>query len=139
MNNYEATVAILRSQREARAWTDEAVASDLLTQLGVDPAGEAKKATVAPPADDAPVGGPGLRPDGQPVSTHPLDLSPGTQEPNLPPVPAAPAQLEQQAAPVRDDSNDDPAQDLAKSKIKSEQSKADAKAEAKADAADSKR
>jgi hypothetical protein len=137
MTNYEAVVAILRGQREARQWTDEAVATDLCNQLGLDPGGEATKATVAPPSDDAPVGGPGLRPDGQPISTHPADLAPGTMEPNLPPVPAAPAQLEQMQPP-RDDSNDDPAQDQAKSKIKSEQTKAEAKAEAKADA-DSKR
>lgn len=44
MNNLECTLAILAAHREGRAWTDEAVAPDLLNQLGLDPAGEAKNA-----------------------------------------------------------------------------------------------
>lgn len=42
--NAECAVAVLASHREARKWSDEAVALDLLTQLGLDPAGEAKNA-----------------------------------------------------------------------------------------------
>jgi hypothetical protein len=37
---------VLVSHREARRWTDEAVALDLLAQLGLDAAGEAKNAAV---------------------------------------------------------------------------------------------
>jgi hypothetical protein len=47
MNNREAVIAVLVSHREARAWTDEAVADDLLKQLDLKPTGEAKKAIPA--------------------------------------------------------------------------------------------
>lgn len=47
MTNLECVVAVLASHREARGWTDEAVALDLLAQLGLDSAGEAKNATPA--------------------------------------------------------------------------------------------
>jgi hypothetical protein len=46
MNNLECAVAVLSSHREARQWADEAVAADLLDQLGLDAAGEAKNARV---------------------------------------------------------------------------------------------
>jgi hypothetical protein len=50
MNNLEATVAVLAAHREARQWTDEAVAADLVAQLGLKPDGEAKNAKpVVPP------------------------------------------------------------------------------------------
>lgn len=41
MNNQECVIAVLASHREARQWADEAVALDLLAQLGLDPQGEA--------------------------------------------------------------------------------------------------
>lgn len=44
MTNLECVIAVLASHREARRWTDEAVAHDLLAQLGLDAAGEAKNA-----------------------------------------------------------------------------------------------
>ena len=44
ITNTEATVAVLEKHREARAWSDSAVATDLLKQLGLDPKGEAKHA-----------------------------------------------------------------------------------------------
>jgi hypothetical protein len=43
----ECVVSCLSTHREARGWTDQAVATDLLAQLGLDPDGEAKNA-VAP-------------------------------------------------------------------------------------------
>ena len=46
MNNMECAVRCLESHREARGWTDSAVATDLLAQLGLDPEGEAKNAVV---------------------------------------------------------------------------------------------
>jgi hypothetical protein len=45
MTNLECTIAILASHREARRWTDEAVALDVLAQLGLDPAGDAAHAS----------------------------------------------------------------------------------------------
>lgn len=48
MNNRECVIAVLASHREARHWTDESVADDLLAQLDIDPAAKAKKAV--PPA-----------------------------------------------------------------------------------------
>lgn len=45
MNNQECVVAVLASHREARQWTDEAVAIDLLAQLGLDPQGDAAHAS----------------------------------------------------------------------------------------------
>ena len=42
--NLECVIAVLAGHREARQWTDEAVAADLVAQLGLDPAGEAKNA-----------------------------------------------------------------------------------------------
>jgi hypothetical protein len=47
MNNLEAAFAILESHRKGGQWTPEVVAADLLTQLGLDPKGEAKKANPA--------------------------------------------------------------------------------------------
>lgn len=50
MTNLEAAVAVLTKHREARQWSDEAVAADLLTQLGLDAPGDAKNAApVVPP------------------------------------------------------------------------------------------
>lgn len=51
MNNYDCAVAVLVAHREARQWTDEAVARDLLAQLDVDPVGEAKNAKPVVAAD----------------------------------------------------------------------------------------
>ncbi len=42
MNNMQCIVAVLAAHREARRWDDEAVAIDLVAQLGLDPVGEAK-------------------------------------------------------------------------------------------------
>lgn len=51
MTNLECAIAVLASHRDARRWTDEAVALDLLAQLGLDAAGEAKNpAPVIDPA-----------------------------------------------------------------------------------------
>lgn len=38
--NYESVVSVLAAHREARRWSDEAVAADLCARLGIDPAGE---------------------------------------------------------------------------------------------------
>jgi hypothetical protein len=46
--NREVLVHTLATHRHGRAWTDEAVADDVLQQLGVDPAGEAKHARSMP-------------------------------------------------------------------------------------------
>lgn len=117
MTNLECVIAVLASHREARRWADEAVALDLLAQLGLDAAGDAAHA--------APVVDPSLvtedevvaaetearqaletaqakrqalnaqtKPEDGPVATpfipssHPLDLAPGTLNANAPPVPA---------------------------------------------------
>jgi hypothetical protein len=49
--NSECVVNVLRTHREARGWTDEAVCADLLAQLGLDPEGKAKNpAPVADPS-----------------------------------------------------------------------------------------
>jgi hypothetical protein len=47
MTNLACAVAVLASHRAARHWTDEAVAADLLMQLGLDVNGEAKNPTPA--------------------------------------------------------------------------------------------
>lgn len=47
MNNLECVVATLVRHREARGWTDDAVATDVLAQLGLDVAGDAAHATPA--------------------------------------------------------------------------------------------
>jgi hypothetical protein len=44
MNNHEAVVATLARHREARQWSDDAVARDLMQQLDLNPTGEASKA-----------------------------------------------------------------------------------------------
>jgi hypothetical protein len=44
MTNLECAIAVLTTHREARKWADEAVAQDLLAQLGLDPGGDAKDA-----------------------------------------------------------------------------------------------
>jgi hypothetical protein len=49
MTNLECTLNVLAMHREARGWSDEAVATDLLTQLSLDPAGTAKNATTPAP------------------------------------------------------------------------------------------
>jgi hypothetical protein len=124
MNNHEAVVAVLRRHREARAWTDEAAATEVLAQLGLDAGGEAKDAT--PAGDPSAVSedevtaheqaaanavqkakeareqlnqqqqAEGAEPTtaSRPPSRDPLDLAPGTMEPNLPPVPAPASALE---------------------------------------------
>jgi hypothetical protein len=42
--NSECAINVLKTHREARGWTDQAVTADLLVQLGLDPAAEAKNA-----------------------------------------------------------------------------------------------
>lgn len=44
MDNLECAMAVLAAHREARQWDDRAVAVDLVAQLGLDWAGEAKYA-----------------------------------------------------------------------------------------------
>lgn len=44
MNNHDCIVAVLVAHREARHWTDEEVAHDLVAQLGLDPVGDAANA-----------------------------------------------------------------------------------------------
>lgn len=51
MTNLECAVAVLTKHREARQWTDEAVAADLLAQLGLDAAAEVTDATAQTDAD----------------------------------------------------------------------------------------
>jgi hypothetical protein len=46
MNNRECALAVLTKHREARTWTDEAVADELLAQLDLDPAAVAEKASL---------------------------------------------------------------------------------------------
>jgi hypothetical protein len=45
MTNLEAVIAVLVTHREARRWTDQAVAIDLLAQLGLEVGGDAAHAT----------------------------------------------------------------------------------------------
>ena len=40
MNNLDCALAVLAKHREARRWTDEVVAADLLSQLQIEPSGE---------------------------------------------------------------------------------------------------
>lgn len=47
MNNLECATGVFAAHREARAWDDKAVATDLLAQLGLDPTADAKKAEPA--------------------------------------------------------------------------------------------
>jgi hypothetical protein len=49
VTNLECALNVLAMHREARGWSDEAVATDLLTQLSLDPAGTAKNATTPAP------------------------------------------------------------------------------------------
>lgn len=49
MNNLDCTLSILEAHRNARAWSDSAVANDLLNQLGLDPKADA--ANPAPVVD----------------------------------------------------------------------------------------
>lgn len=51
MNNLTCAIGILAKHREARHWTDEDVAADLVAQLGLDPAGDAKNAAPGPEAE----------------------------------------------------------------------------------------
>ena len=52
MNNLACTMGIILKHREARDWSDSAVAMDLLNQLGLDTMGEAKNpAPVADPME----------------------------------------------------------------------------------------
>jgi hypothetical protein len=51
MNNMECVVGTLARHREARMWSDDAVAADLLAQLGLKPDAEAKNA-IEPPDPD---------------------------------------------------------------------------------------
>jgi hypothetical protein len=46
MNNRECALAVLTKHREGRAWTDEAVADELLAQLDLDPTAVAEKASL---------------------------------------------------------------------------------------------
>ena len=39
MNNLDCALGVLAKHREARRWTDEAVAADLLAQLRLEPSG----------------------------------------------------------------------------------------------------
>lgn len=55
MDNLECAMAVLVAHREARQWDDRAVAVDLVAQLGLDWAGEAKYAK--------PVSAPGITED----------------------------------------------------------------------------
>lgn len=50
MTNLERVVAVLERHREARRWADEAVARDLLAELGVDVDGRVLTATEVDPA-----------------------------------------------------------------------------------------
>jgi hypothetical protein len=59
MTNLECAIAALEAHREARLWTDEAVAADLMVRLGLDPAAEVSPA--APAADAAVVDEPTTR------------------------------------------------------------------------------
>ena len=51
MSNFDYAVDVLFRHREARQWTDEAVARDLLARFGIDPAGDVD----AVPPVEAPV------------------------------------------------------------------------------------
>ena len=113
--NLEAAVAVLKSHRDARGWSDAAVATDLLAQLGLDATGNAKHAkpvvdpnqiteaevvaheTAAQQAADKAkharaqlTAQSGAEPTtaSLPRSTDPLDLAPGTFDANAPRVPA---------------------------------------------------
>jgi hypothetical protein len=46
MNNLQCVIAVLSRHREARKWADEAVATDVLAQLGLDASGEAEHAVI---------------------------------------------------------------------------------------------
>lgn len=75
ITNLACTLAVLEKHREARAWTDLAVASELLAQLGLDPNAEAAHTTlvvdpVAVTADQAAPAG------GAPAPAEPTDAQP---------------------------------------------------------------
>lgn len=46
MTNLETIIAVLAGHREARQWSDDAVAADLVTKLGLDAAAIMPEATV---------------------------------------------------------------------------------------------
>lgn len=48
MKYLEVAIAVLAAHREARRWSDEAVAADLLAKLGLDASGEVVAATPLP-------------------------------------------------------------------------------------------
>ena len=52
MSNFDYAVDVLFRHREARQWTDEAVARDLLARFGIDPAGDVD---AVPPVAPVPV------------------------------------------------------------------------------------
>lgn len=49
MTNLECVCAVLAAHREMRMWDDQTVATDLVTQLGLDPDGEAQNAKPVAP------------------------------------------------------------------------------------------
>jgi len=49
ITNLEATLTVLKRHRDARLWSDASVATDLLNQLGLDPAHAAANAAPPPP------------------------------------------------------------------------------------------
>lgn len=84
MTNLECAILVLEKHREARQWTDNAVAVELLAQLGLDAAGEAVHATLAvDPAVNAEVA-----PD--PAPADPAPPPPAEPAPLLPAEPVPP-------------------------------------------------
>jgi hypothetical protein len=45
MNTLECAIAVIARHREARTWTDAAVAANVLAELGVDPTADAPHAS----------------------------------------------------------------------------------------------
>ena len=91
MNNLDCALAVLAKHREARRWTDEVVAADLLSQLQIEPSGEPgegaralalvmeAKATASLPVEPEPAA---------PVEVMPVE-----------PEPAAPVEVDDYAKP----------------------------------------
>jgi len=104
VNNLDCALAVLAKHREARRWTDEVVAADLLSQLQIEPSGEPgegaralalvmeAKATASLPVEPEPAA---------PVEVMPVEPEPAAPVEVMPvePEPAAPVEVDDYAKP----------------------------------------
>lgn len=90
MTNLDLATGILEKHRQARNWTDLAVAVDLLAQFGLDPAGTVGAVVVeAPAAQPAAVAAP-TAPAAQPAAAEATAVGNATAAPHYQPTPLPP-------------------------------------------------